>query len=132
MERVLGPDHPDTLTSRNNLALAYQAVGRHDEAEELLCDKVPSERDIVEHYGVSRATATKVLAILRADGLVESRPGSGTVVRSSAGFADFALQRAGKRVAVVHTPCGSRQEVMDLREAATWATAHRCAPDGQV
>ena len=27
-ERVLGPDHPDTLASRNNLALAYQAAGR--------------------------------------------------------------------------------------------------------
>jgi hypothetical protein len=27
-ERVLGPDHPHTLTSRNNLASAYQAAGR--------------------------------------------------------------------------------------------------------
>ena len=26
-ERVLGPDHPDTLASRNNLACAYQAAG---------------------------------------------------------------------------------------------------------
>jgi tetratricopeptide (TPR) repeat protein len=31
-ERVLGPDHPDTLTSRNNLATAYQAVTRTGEA----------------------------------------------------------------------------------------------------
>jgi tetratricopeptide (TPR) repeat protein len=31
-ERVLGPDHPHTLQSRNNLALAYQAAGRLDEA----------------------------------------------------------------------------------------------------
>ena len=29
-ERVLGPDHPDTLQSRNNLALAYRAAGRSD------------------------------------------------------------------------------------------------------
>ena len=27
-ERLLGPDHPDTLTSRNNLALAYESAGR--------------------------------------------------------------------------------------------------------
>ena len=27
-ERILGPDHPDTLTSRNNLASAYQNAGR--------------------------------------------------------------------------------------------------------
>ena len=31
-ERVLGPDHPDTLTARNNLAVAYQVAGRLDEA----------------------------------------------------------------------------------------------------
>ena len=31
-ERVLGPDHPDTLTSRNNLAAAYRAAGRAAEA----------------------------------------------------------------------------------------------------
>ena len=31
-ERVLGPDHPDTLTARNNLAVAYQDAGRLDEA----------------------------------------------------------------------------------------------------
>ena len=27
-ERLLGPEHPDTLASRNNLALAYPAAGR--------------------------------------------------------------------------------------------------------
>ena len=27
-ERVLGPDHPDTLAARNNLAIAYRAAGR--------------------------------------------------------------------------------------------------------
>ena len=34
-EQVLGPEHPSTLTSRNNLALAYGAVGRYEEADEL-------------------------------------------------------------------------------------------------
>ncbi len=32
LERMLGPDHPDTLTSRNNLARAYVAAGRAVEA----------------------------------------------------------------------------------------------------
>ena len=32
LEQVLGADHPDTLTSRNNLAGAYQSAGRLDEA----------------------------------------------------------------------------------------------------
>jgi tetratricopeptide (TPR) repeat protein len=31
-ERVLGADHPDTLSSQNNLALAYQEAGRVAEA----------------------------------------------------------------------------------------------------
>ena len=33
---MLGPGHPDTLASRNNLAIAYQAVGRAAEAIPLL------------------------------------------------------------------------------------------------
>ena len=33
--RVLGPNHPDTLASRNNLALAYESAGRLDEAIDL-------------------------------------------------------------------------------------------------
>ena len=36
--RVLGADHPDTLTSRNNLATAYQAACRHHEAINLFKD----------------------------------------------------------------------------------------------
>jgi hypothetical protein len=31
-ERVLGPDHPDTLASRANLAAGYRAAGRTSEA----------------------------------------------------------------------------------------------------
>ena len=31
-ERVLGPDHPSTLQSRNNLAVGYRVAGRLDEA----------------------------------------------------------------------------------------------------
>jgi hypothetical protein len=32
LARLLGPDHPDTLQSRNNLANAYQAAGRLGES----------------------------------------------------------------------------------------------------
>ena len=35
IEDVLAPDHPDTLTTRNNLAFAYDSVGRFAEAIEL-------------------------------------------------------------------------------------------------
>lgn len=43
-------------------------------------DRVPSTRELTRRYGVAMATATKVLAELRAWGLVDARPGRGTVV----------------------------------------------------
>jgi Flp pilus assembly protein TadD len=35
-KRVLGQEHPDTLTSMHNLALTYQSQGRWKEAEALM------------------------------------------------------------------------------------------------
>ena len=43
-------------------------------------DRVPSARQITAEWGVAIATATKVLAALRAEGLVEAVRGVGTVV----------------------------------------------------
>lgn len=43
--------------------------------------RVPSTRQIVQQYGVAMATASKVLAALREEGLVQVRPGVGTIVR---------------------------------------------------
>ena len=45
-------------------------------------DELPSERQILREWAVSRATAIQALAILRAEGLVEARQGSGTFVRA--------------------------------------------------
>lgn len=47
-------------------------------------DRVPSTRQIIQRYGVAMATASKVLATLRHEGLVRARPGVGTVVDSGA------------------------------------------------
>ena len=44
-ERVLGPDHPDTLTTRNNLAGAYRAVGHLAEAITLYEDILPTANE---------------------------------------------------------------------------------------
>jgi DNA-binding transcriptional regulator YhcF (GntR family) len=46
--------------------------------------RVPSTRQIVAEWGVAMATASKVLATLGAEGLVQARPGYGTVVASGA------------------------------------------------
>src|ERR1700738_251691 len=45
-------------------------------------DRVPSTRRITQEWGVAMATATKVIATLRDEGVVDPRPGAGTVVRS--------------------------------------------------
>lgn len=46
-------------------------------------DRVPSTRQLVRDWGVAMATASRSLAILRDEGLVVTRQGSGTVVRSA-------------------------------------------------
>ena len=43
-ERVLGPDHLNTLAARNNLAGALDAAGRFDEAITLYDELQDSER----------------------------------------------------------------------------------------
>lgn len=55
---------------------------------------VLSERQLAEEWGISRATATKVLGVLRAEGLVTSRQGTGTVVTARAGLHHSAADRA--------------------------------------
>ena len=46
-ERVLGADHPDTLHSRNDLALAYQEAGRPNDAIPLLEETLTAPTQIL-------------------------------------------------------------------------------------
>lgn len=48
-------------------------------------DRVPSIRQIAGRWEVATATATRVMATLRDEGLVETRVGAGTVVSASGG-----------------------------------------------
>ncbi|MEO7109678.1 MAG: GntR family transcriptional regulator [Polyangiaceae bacterium] len=48
-------------------------------------DHVPSAREIVRAHKVAIATATKVLAMLKREGLVRVKPGVGTIVRGERG-----------------------------------------------
>ncbi len=45
-----------------------------------LGESMPSESELAELYGVSRMTAGKVLGLLAAEGLIQRRRGSGSVV----------------------------------------------------
>ncbi|WP_399554101.1 GntR family transcriptional regulator [Streptomyces anulatus] len=55
-------------------------------------DLIPSDRTMAEEWGISRATAQKVVTALKAHGLVEAVQGSGTRVRASADL----LHRSGR------------------------------------
>lgn len=65
-------------------AIAAQLRTRIENGELRPGDRVPSVRQIARRWGVAVATATKVMAVLRAEGLVEARVGAGTVVSASA------------------------------------------------
>jgi DNA-binding transcriptional regulator YhcF (GntR family) len=57
--------------------------------------RAPSTRQIVRDRGVAMATATKAIAALRTAGLVETIPGSGTIVRRRDPAATARRTRAG-------------------------------------
>jgi len=63
-------------------------------------DRMPSIRQIAQRWGVAVATATRVMATLRDDGLVETTVGSGTVVSARARPVASRRPVAGPRQAV--------------------------------
>jgi DNA-binding GntR family transcriptional regulator len=77
-------------------------------------DEVPSERRIVEEWRISRPTATRALAALRAEGLVEARQGAGTFVRERPTVARRARDRYahGRASGEIYTS-GERSEIVD-------------------
>ncbi|ROP29973.1 tetratricopeptide repeat protein [Couchioplanes caeruleus] len=63
-ERLLGTDHPDTLTARCDLGLAYASVGRTAEATHLLRQVIADRERLLgtDHPDTSTARAHLVLA----------------------------------------------------------------------
>jgi AcrR family transcriptional regulator len=64
--------------------IAAELRGQIERGELQPGQRVPSTREITARWGVAMATATKVLAMLRQDGLVRPVPGVGTVVSETA------------------------------------------------
>jgi DNA-binding transcriptional regulator YhcF (GntR family) len=67
-------------TEPTYVRIAAELTRRIEAAEIAPGDKVPSTRQVAQEFGVALATATKALDVLRAEGLVITRPRSGTVV----------------------------------------------------
>ncbi|QLQ35196.1 TetR/AcrR family transcriptional regulator C-terminal domain-containing protein [Micromonospora robiginosa] len=73
--------------------IATEIRHRIERGELLPGDRVPSARQLTREHGIAIATATRVLARLRDDGLVLTRPGAGTVVAETAATARPARAR---------------------------------------
>lgn len=89
-------------------------------------DKVPSTRQVAREFGVALATAAKALDVLRAGGLVVTRPRSGTVVappRSAGRPGDAAAGLTRERVleAAIGIAAAEGLEAVSMR-----AVAARC------
>ncbi|HET9655894.1 MAG TPA: GntR family transcriptional regulator, partial [Kineosporiaceae bacterium] len=60
--------------------------------------RVPGEKELAEQYGVSKMTARAALDLLKIEGLIVARRGSGTHVRESRPIHRRALQRLSATV----------------------------------
>ena len=65
-KRVLGDDHPTTLTSMNNLAILYWKQGRHDEAELLFLETLETRKRVLGDEHPRTASSLYNLACLEA------------------------------------------------------------------
>ncbi|TYB64748.1 GntR family transcriptional regulator [Nonomuraea sp. PA05] len=83
-------------------------------------ERVPSIRQIAQRWGVAVATATKVVAALRDEGLVEARVGAGTVVSARESRRE---RPAGPAVQQAGVPKGSLNREHVLRTAIAIADA---------
>jgi GntR family transcriptional repressor for pyruvate dehydrogenase complex len=108
-------------------ARAYESIVLHvqqlvEEGALKPGDKLPSERDLGERFGVGRSSVRDAIRILEVKGIVRSRQGGGTVVQSLSPdslvslFADIVIR---KRALV--------DELMDVRRIIEPALAARAA-----
>ena len=68
------------MTGPASTRIAAEIRGQIQSGELAAGKRVPSTREITRRWGVAMATASKVLATLKEEGLVRTRPGVGTVV----------------------------------------------------
>lgn len=86
-------------------------------------DRVPSARQITADWGVAIATATKALAALRAEGLVEAVRGVGTVVSDRAPGPPPAAERRERRPRAVPAAATEPTREQLVRHAMATADA---------
>lgn len=76
-------------------------------------DKFPSERELMEKLGVSRAVLREAFRVLESRGLVESKPGGGRYLRKVSGFRNSSMEL--ERFALVDVV--EAREIVEVRVA---------------
>jgi GntR family transcriptional regulator len=59
---------------------------------------VPSEKTLIQQHGVARETVRRAVAILRAEGRIQTLPGRGSYVRGSAEDTEVISLASGSRI----------------------------------
>jgi DNA-binding transcriptional regulator YhcF (GntR family) len=105
---AIAPYHRITADLRSRITTGELAAGA----------RVPSTRQIVAQYGVAMATASKVLAALQEEGLVQVRPGVGTIVREP-GVEESELGRAAIVRAAIRIADAEGFDAVSMRRVAS-------------
>ena len=95
------------MTEPPSVRIAAELRAQIERGELAPGERVPSAREITRRWGVAIATATRVLAALRDDGLVRAIPGVGTVVVAPPEAGGPGAARLGSRV-VPRVRCPAR------------------------
>ena len=79
---------PNQLIDRSSPIPAYQQIAndmskRIAQGEWKIDDRLPSEQELAQNYGVSRVTFRQAMAQLERDGLIERFQGKGAYVKSN-------------------------------------------------
>ncbi|WP_434591207.1 GntR family transcriptional regulator [Streptomyces sp. A5-4] len=79
--------------------IAGDLRGRMVRGELAAGQSLPSERELTERWNVSRSTVVKALDVLRQEGLVETRQGTGSIVKERTPLARTAGERYATSIA---------------------------------
>ena len=90
-DRRAGSGLPEGGKARRVYLLLRDAIAKGDHAPG---GTLPGEQKLAETFDVSRVTVRRALDALAADGLIDRRPGAGTLVRAAGGQATMAADIA--------------------------------------
>jgi DNA-binding GntR family transcriptional regulator len=127
--------------SRNARPQARQQRPRYSEIEDILREEIqtgvhklgtrlPTEHELCERFGVSRFTVRQALSRLREAGILDARPGIGTIVVSAADRVTFVHTLSSMEELLQYPAETDRQHLSVQRIEATpeQAVMLRCSP----